>query len=135
MEEGAKKTVMVGVVVLCLVGAVMAYLMFKPESLDDRLEPFSGEMMWVKCVNENCGAEYQVDKADYFKFVEQNAVGTTTPAMKCKECGEESIYRAVKCEKCGHVFLRGLVRGDFADRCPKCSHSTIEESRKRASQQ
>ncbi len=55
------------------------------------------------------------------------------PPVVCKKCGEQSVFRAEKCQNpdCGIVFLRGSVPGDFADRCPECGRSETEESRKR----
>ncbi|OHB55175.1 MAG: hypothetical protein A2173_00400 [Planctomycetes bacterium RBG_13_44_8b] len=92
-----------------------------------------GEMMWVKCNNPNCKAEYEMDKKDYFTDVAQkvrtNPLSYQTPALVCEKCGKESIFRAIKCEKCGKVFIEG-ASADFSDRCPDCGFSKIEDERK-----
>ena len=100
----------------------------------DMIEP--GMMIWVKCSNKACGAEYQMDKKDYFEYLKehQDPMSMAAPAIVCKDCGEERVYRAVKCEKCKLVFERGSVQHDFADRCPECGHSKTEELRKQARQ-
>lgn len=128
---------MIGVIVACLVAA--GVITYKTRSGGSGTKVFRGQPIWVQCGNPDCGAEYQMDKAEYFDTIEalvrQNPMVMQTPALVCEKCGEESVYRAEKCPKCGTVFFRGAVgRGDFADRCPdpKCGYSESEEIRKRA---
>jgi len=52
------------------------------------------------------------------------------PGMECTQCGKTTAFRAVKCEKCGNVFLYGAQGLDYADRCPKCRYSKKEQDRK-----
>jgi hypothetical protein len=54
------------------------------------------------------------------------------PGIVCAKCSEASGYRAVKCEKCELIFIRGTVPHDYADRCPECGHSKTEVLRKEA---
>ena len=91
---------------------------------------------WVMCRNEECGAAYQMNLKEYFKYVEKHADSRSTkpPALACKKCGQKNVFRAVKCAKCGLAFERGSVPADFADRCPQCSYSKIEEDRKKAAE-
>ncbi len=93
------------------------------------------ETIWVKCQNPDCKAAYQMGKRAYFKYIEEHAdpMSSSAPALVCKKCGKESIYRAEKCGNldCGIVFLRGSVPNDFADRCPECGNSKTEKIRKR----
>jgi predicted RNA-binding Zn-ribbon protein involved in translation (DUF1610 family) len=95
---------------------------------------FAKEKTWVKCRNPECGAEYQITKKEFFKYQEAHTDSTmmAAPLMPCRECGEESMARAVKCEKCGTVFEMYWKPFDFEDRCPKpeCGYSKIEEVRK-----
>lgn len=89
---------------------------------------------WVKCRNPDCEHQYQMNLREYFKYIEKNTEpnSLSPPPLICQKCGEESIYRAVKCAKCGLVFEEGTVRSDFLDRCAKCGYSKIEEERKKA---
>ena len=91
-------------------------------------------MIWAKC--RECGAEYETSKRDYYEYLErrnlENPNLAETPGLVCKECGKESIYRAVKCPKCGHVFFRGTSGEDRPDRCPECGHSQTEENKEKA---
>jgi len=93
------------------------------------------EMIWVKCNNSECKAEYEMGKQAYFKYIQENIdpMAMVAPSVVCKSCGSESVYRAEKCQNpdCAIVFLRGSVPNDFADRCPECGRSGTEESRKR----
>lgn len=108
----------------------------KPESISQKQQTDSSadEMIWVKCKNPDCGAEYQMGKREYFRYLQKNmdpAKFMQTPALPCNECGQESIYRAVKCAKCGKVFFYGAAgRGDFADRCSECGYSKTEDLRR-----
>ena len=96
----------------------------------------SGEMVWVKCLDPNCGAEYQMRKRDYFQYLvnHQDPMSIMAPAIVCNRCGNESVYRAEKCAKCGLVFRRSSIPHDFADRCPECGFSSTEDMRKKARQ-
>ncbi|MCH8119146.1 MAG: hypothetical protein IIC00_05390, partial [Planctomycetes bacterium] len=93
------------------------------------------EMIWVKCNNPNCKAEYQTGLKAYHKYMLEHAdvMALTAPPLICKECSESSAYRAEKCENpdCRIVFIQGSSGpADFSDRCPKCGRSETEEIRK-----
>jgi len=132
MEESRKKPIMIGAIVVCVAvaGAITYMNRSKSSGTIDNIK--SGEMIWVKCRNSDCEATYQIDNKVYITYLRENPVGLTTPALVCEKCGEESVYKAVKCEKCGLVFEPGAVPKDFPDRCPECGHSKTEERRKRA---
>lgn len=94
----------------------------------------SEEMVWVKCKNPDCEAEYQMNKRKYYSEVEERrtSIAQARIAIPCEQCGQESCYEAIKCSnpECGVIFFRGSVTGDLEDRCPECKHSKTEESRK-----
>lgn len=134
MEESKKKPIMIGVIVVCLALALL--ITFGRRGGSGGIADISPEeMMWVKCNNPDCKAEYEMGKQAYFKYVEEHMdpMAMVAPPVVCKECGKESVYRAEKCQNpdCGIVFFRGSVPNDFADRCPECGRSETEESRKR----
>ena len=135
MEESKKKPIMIIVIVVCL-GAAGAIFWGTGGGGGDTIDSISDEeMIWAKCNNPACKAEYQTGKKAYFKYVEENAnpMAPTAPPMVCEKCGEKSVFRAEKCTNpdCGIVFLRGTVPNDFPDRCPECKRSETEEIRKR----
>ncbi|GAI55337.1 unnamed protein product, partial [marine sediment metagenome] len=75
------------------------------------LTPFKDMSTWLKCRNIDCGAAYEMNLEEYHMFIQKNADPRSPlpPPLVCKKCGEPSVYRAVKCEKCGSVFERGTV--------------------------
>ena len=135
MEESRKKPIMLGVIVVCFVLAGVVYLKTRPGGLD--LSGLSGQT-WVLCRNSECRHSWQMDVKEYHMFIQKNADPRSplAPPITCKECGEPSVYRAVKCAKCGAVFERGTVPADFADRCPneECRYSQTEVNRRKAAE-
>lgn len=137
MEEGAKKLLMVIIVVACLGAAGAITVMTRSGGSGSLKDLDPTEMIWVKCSNEDCEAEYQVGKKEYYTYMQENRdpMSMLPPPMLCKECGEESCLQAVKCENCELVFFKGSVPHDFADRCPECKYSKTEEVRKSRARQ
>lgn len=133
MEEGKKKTVMIGVIIACLVVAGVITFSRRSGGGGDLSSISDEEMTWVKCNNPACKAEYQTGLKAYYQYIQENVnpVAQTTAPLVCEKCGEHSVYRAEKCPNCEIVFLRNSVPGDHFDRCPKCKYSETEESRKR----
>jgi len=138
MEESKKKVIMTGIIVVCFgLAAVMAYKYTIKPKLGGGTGEFKGQLMWVKCGNPDCETEYQMDKEGYFDALAElrrkNPVQLQVSPLVCEKCGEESVYRAEKCGKCGVVFFRGAAgRGEFSDKCPECGYSKQEEVRKEA---
>jgi len=93
-----------------------------------------GELMWVKCNNPDCGQAYQIDKKDYFLQIEErmrvHPMSLQMRPLVCEKCGQESVFRAEKCGKCGKIFFSGAVPNDFPDRCPECGYSKTKADRK-----
>ena len=135
MEDSKKKPIMIAIIVVCI-GVAGAITYITSSGIGGGIETVEhGEMMWVMCSNPDCEAKYQTDKKDYLEYVREHQKGLSTPPLVCKDCGEESIYKAVKCAKCGIVFFYGAVRdAKFKDACPECGYSKTEEIRKKARQ-
>lgn len=135
MEESKKKPIMIGVIVVCL--ALAGFITYTRHSGGGRGYNSipEGKMTWVKCNNPQCKAEYQISEREYYKAIDErlNPMVMTAPPLVCKECGKDSVFKAVKCQNpdCGIVFFPGAVPNDFQDRCPKCGQSADEEKRKR----
>lgn len=123
------------VIVVCLILAVVILLVTRSGRSGGLEQVPRGEMIWIMCNNPQCKASYQMDKRDYFAKIEDkfksnpNPLALQTPALDCPKCGKASAFRAVKCEKCGHMFFYGNPN-DFNDRCPECKYSKIEAERK-----
>lgn len=130
-----KNTIYLIIIVVCLVLAAVIFFATRsggPAGIESIPE---GELTWVMCNNPDCKARYQMPLREFFKQIEErmraNPTMMQTPALVCKDCQEESVYRAVKCPKCEHMFFYGNPN-DFNDRCPECGYSQMEEDRKRA---
>jgi predicted RNA-binding Zn-ribbon protein involved in translation (DUF1610 family) len=135
MEDSKKKPIMIIVIVVCL-GAAGVIFWGTTGGGGGTLDSISDEeMIWVKCANKTCNASYKTGKKAYFKYIEEhgNPLAQSAPPLVCEKCGEQSIYRAEKCQNpsCGIVFFSNSVPNDYADRCPECKQSATEESRKR----
>ena len=131
MEKGKKKALTVCLAVGCLIVAGLITFSTMRAGESD-IEQVRGQTVLMKC-NE-CGASYEMDKADYYTFVRANLdpENQRIPPLKCKECGSKSAYKAVECGKCGEVFFENTVPNDFADRCPECGFSETEQARREA---
>jgi len=132
MDEAKKKPVMIGIIVVCLAAA--AYITFFRSGGRSggpmRREIAEDATIWVKCVNPRCGAAYEMNERAYEEFQREHLADDTEPGMICEKCGKASVFKAMKCPKCGNVFISGESGpGDFADRCPKCKYSAREESK------
>jgi hypothetical protein len=135
MKGIAKNQVMIGVIVVCLVAAgAITFKNLGKKGPD--LSPFKGQLTWVLCRNQECKHAYQMDLAEYYKFIVDNADPRSQlpPPITCPQCEEPSAYKAVKCAKCEEIFEEGAVPKDFVDRCPneECGYSQKEVDRKEA---
>jgi predicted RNA-binding Zn-ribbon protein involved in translation (DUF1610 family) len=133
MEDSKKKPIMIGIVVACIIAAVVITIMTSSGGSGSGIASIeSGLNTWVKCSNPDCGHEYQMEKRKYLETIQEQRKGSASlmQALECPKCGEQSVYEAVKCEKCELIFFPGTVRGDFTDRCPECGHSETEIQRK-----
>ncbi|MHC4456142.1 MAG: hypothetical protein ACYS0I_03450 [Planctomycetota bacterium] len=133
MEAGTKKIVMVAIIIACLIAAAVIALMSRAGGTSGYETIDAKEMMWVKCANPDCGAEYEMNKQEYHKTAHEKKTLSdmfVTPALVCNECSEESIYKAVKCGNCSKVFFYGAMgRQEFGDKCPECGYSETKEKR------
>ena len=135
MDEGTKKTVLIGVIGVCLVAAGAVYYSTRgPDRGIGSIDP--DKTTWMLCRNPQCEHPFEMNLRKYFKYLTDNADPRVpvAPAVPCEKCGEESSYRAVKCAKCELVFERGAVLRGFSDRCPdeECGYSQTEVNRREA---
>ncbi|MDD5063220.1 MAG: hypothetical protein PHQ35_00470 [Phycisphaerae bacterium] len=131
MEEGKKKIIMIGIIVACIVAAIVITVASQSGADGGIASIKRGTMIWIKCRSPKCENTWQMDKKDYFEYIEKNRSGMTVPGIVCPKCNEASGYRAEKCQKCDIIFERG-TGNDLPDRCPKCGYSALEDMRKKA---
>jgi len=135
MEESRKKPIMIAVIVVCLGAA--AFITLRGSGGGDALDDIPDDaMVWVKCNNPSCTAEYEMNEKEYYKQMREQPSdpdAPSAPPLTCEKCGKPSLYAAIKCANpaCGIVFFKGAAgSNDFEDRCPKCRISKMEEDRK-----
>jgi len=61
--------------------------------------------------------------------------GSAQFPLTCPKCGKATLRSAMKCQKCGEVFVPFDERGMFDDKCPKCGFSAAEELRKKEAEE
>lgn len=88
------------------------------------------------CVNPDCGHIFEMTMEERREIMRERGRQMRRggpPAFTCPQCSEESAYQANKCTKCSTIFIADYT-GDFADRCPECGYSAIEERRQQKDQ-
>jgi len=134
MESKTKNALMVVVVLVCvgIAGAI-----FLSRSTSGGGAGRVPKTTYVKCINPDCGATFEMDFDKYSKQLKEKikenpgAMMMGPVAIKCPECGKVTAFKATKCEKCGHIFIpgRNTADGEYADTCPECGYSRIKEIR------
>jgi rubrerythrin len=133
MDEGKKKMIMIVVIVVCIVAAVIITVATHAGRSAGGIESIKrGTMVWLKCRDPKCENTWQIDRRDYYDYIDKHRAGFVVPAVVCPKCGGETGYIAEKCGKCGFIFERSNAPNDYSDRCPKCGYSAQEELRKEA---
>jgi hypothetical protein len=125
MDEGKKKIIIIVIVVGALAAAGIITFTTKSSStkIPDR---FSEETVWLKCSNPDCQNVQEVNKKQYYEYLQKNqsTASLSAPPMKCDSCGQMSCFKAYKCKDCNLVFSPYAARSDFPDICPKCGSRT-----------
>ncbi|MFA5251104.1 MAG: hypothetical protein WC454_00765 [Phycisphaerae bacterium] len=131
MEESKKKIIMIGIIVACIVAAIV--ITVATQSSGDGVDSLrrGQAMVWIKCRSPKCENTWQMDKKDYFEYLEKNRSGMTVPGIACPKCNEVSGYRAEKCAKCDTIFER-VTGSSVIDKCPKCGYSKLEDMTNKA---
>jgi len=126
-----KKKILLIALACCLLLVVGIIWVTSSENLTG-IPDLKGEMTWVKCSNPDCGISYEMPLRDYYQLVDKKQKEAGGMNIVCKKCGKESLFKAVKCEKCQVVFFYvfGSVE-DYADRCPECGFSKLEDASKK----
>jgi hypothetical protein len=139
MDEGKKKTVMIGIIVASLVVAGAVTIMSRSGDRGGIETIPEDATLWVTCRNDECSLNYEMQKREYYTQLDAAQkmnpdIVLVAPPLTCTKCSKPSLYLAYKCEKCGTVFEGNQFRGDFVDKCPGsgCGFSAIEQGRKDA---
>ena len=127
-----KNAVYAGIIVVCLLLAGIIFLVTRGGDSGGVETIGADETQWVKCLNKECGAAYEMNKREFIQQLEEatraNPLANIV-TVPCQKCEQKYAVKAVKCPKCGEVFRYGAVPNDHPDRCPKCKHSETEAMR------
>lgn len=118
------------IVVACFLAAVCVFVMTRKK--DTGINSIKGGVqVWTKCASEDCGEEVQMEKREYYARVQEKRKlqprSTMNVPIDCQQCGEESVFLAVECDECEHIFFKASAGGEYGDQCPECGYSAIEE--------
>ena len=130
MEESKKKTIMVVIIAVCLVGAGIFTFMNRSDK-GGVPQVLSKKTVWLFCTDSGCEHAYQTDMKTYFEEVDAKTDPATLEAtpFTCPKCNKETIKRAEKCPECELIFVRFSVPNALADTCPECGYSKQQEKR------
>ena len=129
MDEEMKKKVTIGIVVGCIAIAVAITVItnWGGGSAGPKNE---GQMQFL-CINPKCGHAFEASGDEINKRRGEGLSMAEMPPTKCPQCGQNSAYFAIKCEKCGNVFIPNYENAKEYDKCPKCGFSKSEQMRKK----
>jgi predicted RNA-binding Zn-ribbon protein involved in translation (DUF1610 family) len=124
------KMVKIVVAVVCLVLAAVIFARYFAGG--NPLHGSSSDERPMKCTE--CKYAYVITSGEYTKQVDEliaagkGSSGPANPPVICPKCGKQAAQRAIKCEKCGNIYLMGET-GDksLPDKCPKCSYSGMAQ--------
>jgi DNA-directed RNA polymerase subunit M/transcription elongation factor TFIIS len=125
-----KKRISIGVSICCLSLAIG--ITVKRNFIDDYGGGSIGPIQML-CVNPKCGQAFELSEKEFSNLISQNQGSdmlVETPAFKCVKCNQKSAYIAMKCEKCGNVFVPNYQSPDGFDKCPKCGFSKSQQEQK-----
>lgn len=118
-----RKNIAAAAIIIVSISAALIIFISTGNS-DSGIKGYEGQSILLKCSAPACGFVQEMSKTEYFQTIKDKYNNEEKP-FKCTKCGGSSL-RALKCEKCGEVFVRGAIRNDYADRCPKCRFSPSE---------
>lgn len=129
MEDASKKKISIAFAVCCLSLAIGITIKTNFSS------GYSGnsEPTYVLCTNPECRQTFELSEKEFDEFINQNQnsnMPMETPVFKCTKCSQKSAYVAMKCEKCGNVFVPNYQNHDSFDKCQKCGFSKYQQESK-----
>ncbi len=127
-----KNVIMIVIVVVCLVLAGAFAIKNFGGGGDTSTSAADQGSQSMLCINPDCGHVFEMTIEERRQIMREQGRMMRRggpPVFICPQCSEESAYQANNCSKCSTIFIRDYSSGDFADRCPECGYSAIEERR------
>ncbi len=125
MDESTKRKAAIAIIVCCLVAAAGITISTLSGGGGG---PDPESRVQMLCVNEECEATFTLSRIEYTKLMMSQGMGPGAGYIvgTCPKCGEPSGFPALKCKKCGTVFIADTETEDYIDRCPECDYSPSE---------
>jgi predicted Zn-ribbon and HTH transcriptional regulator len=126
-----KNAIYGGIILVCLIVAGIVVFATRSGGSGGIGSLSNDNQKWVICLA--CNASYEMGERDFWEQLKEKSAEIANPRLAarltCQKCGKDAVVEAIKCEKCGEVFPKGVVQGDYQDRCPKCKFSAMEARR------
>ncbi|MFA6186534.1 MAG: hypothetical protein WC770_04895 [Phycisphaerae bacterium] len=132
MDDVLKKRLSIGIAIGCLVLAagIIVKTNFSGSSSGGAAGPIH-----ILCVNPKCGQTFDFSEKEFNDMVSKSTgtgsggmpMLTEAPVFKCPKCNANSAYVAMKCEKCGNLFVPNYQNPVSYDKCPKCGFSKVQQ--------
>jgi DNA-directed RNA polymerase subunit M/transcription elongation factor TFIIS len=132
MDEEIKKKVAIGIAIGCIAVAAAITIITSRGGSDG--SKTVGQIQFL-CVNPQCGNAFESNGEEINKQKGEGISMADMPPVKCPKCGQDSAYAAIKCEKCGNIFIPNYDDPKEYDKCPKCGYSKDEQLKKKKGQQ
>jgi predicted Zn-ribbon and HTH transcriptional regulator len=128
-----KNLVYVVIIAACIIVALVVFKFTRSRNTTGLEGVSNAKQVWIKC--KSCNQAYEMGEKDYYEALSEKSKGSATammytPPLVCQKCGKPAAFKAEKCPNCGEIFFPGSIPNDMPDRCPKCKHSQIEDTRK-----
>jgi predicted RNA-binding Zn-ribbon protein involved in translation (DUF1610 family) len=133
-EKQLKIALLVSVAVTALLMVGFVIESFTDSSGGGVIGSIRGGGIWMLCENPDCEAAYEVTQEEFNELLRSKGQILFGPGVMsrltfvCRECGQETAYRGMQCQKCGALFIPEEGTGDYPDRCPECGYSATEEA-------
>ncbi|MCX5634033.1 MAG: hypothetical protein NTW93_10235 [Phycisphaerae bacterium] len=128
MDDEMKKKISIGIAVGCIaIAAVITIVTYRSGTGG----PNPNASVMLLCTNPQCGNIFELKQSDVApKETSDGGDAAGIRTFKCPKCNQMSGQIAIKCSKCGNVFLPNYKDITIYDKCPKCGYSAYEQSNK-----
>jgi predicted RNA-binding Zn-ribbon protein involved in translation (DUF1610 family) len=92
----------------------------------------AGYQQWFQMISKRLYGPLTVGGKTNDELIKQNLITSWGNAdlglaFTCPQCGQNTVYSAIKCDKCGKIFFFHPTDGD---KCPECGYSRNAERKK-----
>jgi DNA-directed RNA polymerase subunit RPC12/RpoP len=129
MNDVLKRRISIGVSICCLSLAIgiTVYTNFS-----GGYDVGSNEPVQMLCTNPKCGQAFELSGKEFSKLISRSQndkmmMPVEAMAFNCSKCNQKSAHTAMKCAKCGNVFVPNYQDPGIYDKCPKCGFSRFQQ--------